>query len=137
MTDEEDTLTDRQADQTVSGVADAVDPALFREVLGHYPTGVVLVTGIADDGEPIGMIVGTFTSVSIDPVLVAFLPTRSSRTFQRLRTAPSFCANVLAADQVEIARLFAGRSTEKFSQVSWRPPAARQQIRPTWATSSS
>lgn len=63
------------------------DPMAFRNVLGHFPTGIVLITGIAEDGEPVGMIVGSFTSVSLQPPLVGFLPTVSSHTFSRLRTA--------------------------------------------------
>ncbi|MFJ7748826.1 flavin reductase [Arthrobacter sp. NPDC097144] len=97
------------------------DPLIFRNVLGHFPTGVVLITGIADDGEPVGMIVGSFTSVSLDPPLVAFLPTAASQTFKRLRTAGSFCVNVLAADQEDICRRFAGRTANKFDGVSWHP----------------
>lgn len=96
-----------------------VDPLQFRDVLGHYPTGVVLVTGIADDGLPVGMIVGSFTSVSLEPPLIAFLPSRSSRTFDRLRTADSFCVNVLAADQEVLCRTFAGGGNDKFANVGW------------------
>lgn len=95
------------------------DPMAFRNVLGHFPTGVVLITGIADDGEPVGMIVGSFTSVSLDPPLVGFLPTVSSYTFKRLRTAKSFCVNVLAGDQEDICRRFAGRTENKFDSVEW------------------
>ncbi|CEA08724.1 Flavin-dependent monooxygenase, reductase subunit HsaB [Arthrobacter saudimassiliensis] len=101
--------------------AGSSDPMVFRNVLGHFPTGVVLITGIADDGAPVGMIVGSFTSVSLDPPLVAFLPTVSSRTFAKLRTARSFCVNVLAADQEDVCRRFAGREEDKFAGVSWRP----------------
>ncbi len=95
------------------------DPIAFRNVLGHFPTGVVLITGIAEDGEPVGMVVGSFTSVSLDPPLVGFLPTVSSYTFKRLRTAKSFCVNVLAADQEDVCRRFAGRTENKFDTVNW------------------
>ena len=57
-----------------------IDPALYREVLGHYPTGVAVMTA-CDDDEPIGMVVGTFTAVSLDPPLVAFLPTTTSGSY--------------------------------------------------------
>ena len=80
----------------------SIDPLRYREVMGHYPTGVTVVTGFAEGGEPVGMVVGTFTSVSLDPPLVAFLPTVASQTFARLRTAEAFCINVLAHDQVEL-----------------------------------
>ena len=97
------------------------NPVDFRTVLGHFPTGVVLITGIADDGSPVGMIVGSFTSVSLDPPLVAFLPTLASQTFKKLRTAGSFCVNVLAADQEDLCRRFAGRAEDKFDGVGWSP----------------
>jgi flavin reductase (DIM6/NTAB) family NADH-FMN oxidoreductase RutF/DNA-binding IclR family transcriptional regulator len=96
-----------------------IDPLRYREVMGHYPTGVTVVTGIADDDEPVGMVIGTFTSVSLDPPLVAFLPTVASRTFARLRTARSFCINVLAHDQVELCRTMASPAPDKFSGVEW------------------
>ncbi len=90
----------------------------FRETLGHYPTGVALVTAMVD-GEPLGMVVGSFTSVSLDPPLVAYLPMKSSGTYAKLRTADSFCINVLAADQLQTCRNFAGRADDKFGLVAW------------------
>ncbi|MFI8307764.1 flavin reductase family protein [Streptomyces sp. NPDC085927] len=97
----------------------AIDPHLFREALGHYPTGVALITATLDSGEQIGMVVGTFTSVSLDPPLVAFLPDRGSRTFARLREASTFCVNVLAADQADLVTSW--RGPESFAGVEWRP----------------
>jgi len=98
-----------------------IDQRLFREVLGHYPTGVVLVTAIGADGAPIGMIVGSFTSVSLDPPLVAFLPTVSSYTFGQLRQSEVFCINVLSAEQEGLCRTFASRAENKWSGVQWEP----------------
>lgn len=98
-----------------------MDGRLFRDVLGHYPTGVVLVTAIAADGEPVGMIVGSFTSVSLDPPLVAYLPTTSSYTFGLLRGAERFCINVLSAEQEDLCRRFAGRGDDKWAGVGWTP----------------
>lgn len=96
-----------------------IDARLFREVLGHYPTGVVLVTAIGGDGGPIGMIVGSFTSVSLEPPLVAFLPTVTSYTFGELRKAESFCVNVLSAEQEGLCRRFASRDADKWAGVEW------------------
>lgn len=98
-----------------------IDPVAFRETLGHYPTGVAVVTGIDADGAPAGMVVGSFTSVSLDPPLVAFLPTRDSGSFARLRTGKTFCVNVLASDQEPTCRRFASRTPDKFEGVSWTP----------------
>ncbi|MCX5214742.1 flavin reductase family protein [Kitasatospora sp. NBC_00240] len=99
----------------------AVDSALFRETLGHYPTGVAVVTAVAEDGRPAGMVVGTFSSVSLDPPMVAFFPAVGSRSFEHLRTAPAFCVNVLAADQESLCRRMATGGAEKFDGVRWRP----------------
>ncbi len=98
-----------------------IDPLKFRQTLGHYPTGVVVVTGIADTGTPVAMVVGSFTSVSLDPPLVAFLPTRSSKSFEQLRTATSFCINVLADDQEDLCRRLARSDPDKFASVQWTP----------------
>jgi flavin reductase (DIM6/NTAB) family NADH-FMN oxidoreductase RutF len=98
-----------------------IDPALFRETLGHYPTGVAVVTAIADDGQPVGMIVGTFSSVSMEPPLIAFYPMSNSRSFARVRTARAFCVNVLASDQEPFCRKFATAGEKKFDGVGWKP----------------
>ena len=104
-----------------SGSATHIDAQRFRQVLGSYPTGVTVITAIAEDGSPAGMAVGSFTSVSLDPPLVAFLPDRSSTSFPKIRTARSFRVNVLAADQVDVCRAFATRGGDKFAGVSWSP----------------
>ena len=100
--------------------ADEIDERRFRRVLGHFPTGVVAITAAEPDGNPVGMAVGSFTSVSIDPPLVAFLPDKSSSSFPRIRKTGAFCVNVLGADQEDVCRSFAARGTEKFNGVSWR-----------------
>lgn len=95
----------------------------FRTILGHYPTGVVVVTALDGAENPIGMTVGSFTSVSLDPPLIGFLPTRDSRSFGRLRGATSFCVNVLAADQEWLCRRFAtsakGPVDDRWAGVAW------------------
>jgi flavin reductase (DIM6/NTAB) family NADH-FMN oxidoreductase RutF len=100
-------------------MSSAIDPELFRETLGHYPTGVAVVTGVAADGKPVGMVVGTFSSVSLDPPLIAFFPASSSSSFPQLRTARAFAVNVLAADQEPLCRQFATSGADKFEGVRW------------------
>jgi flavin reductase (DIM6/NTAB) family NADH-FMN oxidoreductase RutF/DNA-binding IclR family transcriptional regulator len=97
----------------------AIEPGTYREVMGHYPTGVTAVTGVADDGRPTAMVVGTFSSVSLDPPLVSFMPTRNSSTFARLRTAKGYCINVLAHDQVDLCRALARSGEDKLAGVKW------------------
>lgn len=98
-----------------------IDPLRFRQVLANYPTGVTVVTAIDEGGMPAGMAVGSFTSVSLDPPLIAFLPDRNSSSFPRIRTARSFCVNVLGAHQEDLCRAFAVRGGDKFAGVGWSP----------------
>jgi 3-hydroxy-9,10-secoandrosta-1,3,5(10)-triene-9,17-dione monooxygenase reductase component len=96
----------------------------FRNVLGSYPTGVAVITALASDGQPAGMAVGSFTSASLDPPLIAFLPDKRSTSFPRIRTAEAFCVNVLAADQQSVCAMFAARGGDKFARVDWTPTGA-------------
>ena len=93
---------------------------LFRDVLGQYGSGVTIVTTVQDDA-PIGLTCQSFTSVSLDPPLVAFLPTKASRAFAAIKETGHFCVNFLAADQVAISNVMASRSDDKFADVKWTP----------------
>lgn len=95
----------------------------FRRVLGHFPTGVVIVTAI-DDGVPAGMSIGSFTSVSLDPPLIAILPAKTSVSWPRIAAADAFCVNVLNARQEALCRAFAASGTDKFGGVRWQPSAS-------------
>jgi flavin reductase (DIM6/NTAB) family NADH-FMN oxidoreductase RutF len=97
-----------------------IDPASFRSVLSHYPTGVCVVTAV-NDGEPTGFVVGTFTSVSLEPPLVGFFSDKKSTTFPKVRRARAFCANVLSAQDEQLCRLFAAKGADRFASIAWRP----------------
>ncbi|MGY5125319.1 flavin reductase family protein [Streptomyces nigrescens] len=94
----------------------SVTAGRLRRVAGHYPTGVVLVTGPrpAPGQPPPAMVVGTFTSVSLHPALVGFLPAKSSTTWPRIRAAGRFCVNVLGADQQQVCRRFAAADPHRW-----------------------
>lgn len=96
-----------------------IDAARFRQVLGQYPTGVSVVTS-TDEDRPIGMTVGTFTSVSLDPPLVAFLPQKTSTTWPLIERSGRFCVNVLTWEQEHLCRQMARPSDQKFTDVAWR-----------------
>ena len=100
-------------------MSEVIDPHEFRRVLGHFPTGVAAVTSLDDAGQAIGMAVGSFTSVSLSPPLVAFLPDKRSSTFPKIRRSGRFCVNVLAARQEAVCRALAG--PRKFDDVDWTP----------------
>lgn len=102
-------------------VPETFDPKLFREVMGHYPTGVAVVTGRGPDGEILAMVVGTFSSVSLDPPLVSFMPMKTSRTFQKLRTCDSLCINILGGEQQAEMLAIAQRWENKLDGIDWYP----------------
>jgi 3-hydroxy-9,10-secoandrosta-1,3,5(10)-triene-9,17-dione monooxygenase reductase component len=102
--------------------APTVDEARFRQVLGHFPTGVTVVTTMVD-GRPVGLAVGSFCSLSLDPPLVLFCPAANSSTFPAIRESGVFCVNVLGEDQEEICRAFAGKGPDKFQGIGWKPAA--------------
>jgi flavin reductase (DIM6/NTAB) family NADH-FMN oxidoreductase RutF len=97
-----------------------IDDARFRQVMGRFATGVTVVTGMAG-GEPVGLAVNSFTSVSLEPALVAFCVAKRSRTWPRLREVATFCVNILTEDQEALSRAFAGRPPDRFLGVGWRP----------------
>lgn len=90
----------------------------FRKILGHYPTGVCAVTAIIGE-MPTGMIVGSFSSVSLDPPLVGFFPDKSSATWPRIETAGKFCVNVLADCQHDVCRSLSAKGEDKFAGLSF------------------
>lgn len=94
------------------------EPANLRRLLGHYPTGVSVVTANGVEGDPLALVIGSFTSVSLDPPLVGFLPMRSSRTWQRMADIGRFCINVLGSDQERICRAMAGQPSQRFENVA-------------------
>ena len=96
----------------------AQDPAWFRKVLGSYPTGVCVITATDADGRPVGLTVGSFTSVSLDPHFVGFLPDRRSATWPLIAATGGFAVNVLASDQGDLCRQLASPG-DKFADVSW------------------
>lgn len=102
-------------------VVNAIDGRAFRDVLGHFPTSVVAITTCDADRGPQGLVVGTFTSVSLDPPLVSFLVDRSSSTLGVIRSTGAFCANALAGDQERVSRQFATRGSDRFEGVDWTP----------------
>ncbi|MDA8033151.1 MAG: flavin reductase family protein [Actinomycetota bacterium] len=92
----------------------------FREVLGHFSTGVVVVTASAPDG-PAGMTCQSVVSLSLDPPLVLFCPAKSSTSWPRIRAAGHFCLNILAADQEAVCARFARSGGDKFAGLAVTP----------------
>ena len=107
-------------------MSDSAEPTFdgkqFRTVLGHFPTGVTIVSGM-HDGEPVGFTIGSFTSVSLDPPMVGFLPQTNSSTWAAMAESGSFCVNVLSQAQGDLCWAFAKSDIDsnRFDEVDWHP----------------
>lgn len=98
-----------------------IDPALFRRVLGHYPTGVTVVAALTPEGRPVGLAIGSFFSVSLDPPLVGFCVAKTSSSWPKIEAAGRFGVTVLAEDQHETSDRFASKVADKFEGEVWHP----------------
>ena len=106
------------------------DATQLRRLLGHVPTSVTVVTAMSK-GRPIGLTIGSFSSVSLEPPLVTFFIDRSSRTWLRLNESSSFTVNVLGMEHASLCRAFSRRAEDRFDGVDWEPstlgnPALRE-----------
>jgi 3-hydroxy-9,10-secoandrosta-1,3,5(10)-triene-9,17-dione monooxygenase reductase component len=90
----------------------------FRKVMGHFCTGVVIVSALLDE-QLFGMTCQSFMSVSLAPPLVAFCPAHTSTSWPSIRAAGKFCVNVLALDQQALGEKFARSGADKFEGVNW------------------
>lgn len=95
----------------------------FRDVLGRFGSGVTVVTAMSG-GEPVGMTCQSFSSVSLDPPLVLFVPAKTSRAWPLIQRSGRFCVNFLADGQAELSNQMASRGTDKFAGVAWQPAEA-------------
>ncbi len=98
----------------------APGPRSFRDALGRFATGVAFVTA-APEGKPVGLIVNSLTSVSLEPPLIAFSPSRSSLTWMRMRREGRFAVNVLGREHERFARRAAPAGADRFAGLDWQP----------------
>jgi 3-hydroxy-9,10-secoandrosta-1,3,5(10)-triene-9,17-dione monooxygenase reductase component len=92
----------------------------FREALGRFASGVVIVTGL-DGDEPVGLTCQSFFSVSLEPPLIAIAVGKSSASWPRIVRGGAFCVNILSHHQEDVCRAFAMSGTQKFDATSWHP----------------
>ena len=99
----------------------SVDSAEFRRVLGHFVTGVTVLTTRDATGAPAGLTVNAFASVSLEPPLVLVCVDRASDTHALIEAAGYFAVNVLADGQERVSRRFAeGEGRTRFDGLAWR-----------------
>lgn len=95
------------------------DLVQLRRTLGCFATGVAIITTNTADGEPLGVTVNSFNSVSLDPPLILWSLARSAYSMPVFKQAPGFCVNILSADQTNLCKLFSSKEEDRFSQIDW------------------
>ncbi|MGP3957151.1 flavin reductase family protein [Nonomuraea sp. 3N208] len=97
-----------------------LDSLRFRQVLGRFATGVVAITALDPlNGRPCGLAANSFTSVSLNPPLVAFCVAHTSTSWPRVRGAKIVTVNVLAEHQQEVCAQMATKGGDKFAGLEW------------------
>ena len=96
-----------------------IEPREFRNALGHFATGVTVITAQSRTGELVGVTANSFNSVSLDPPMVLWSLSKTSRGLPFFLDTEYFCVNVLAADQVSVSNHFAGKKERKFTDIDY------------------
>jgi 3-hydroxy-9,10-secoandrosta-1,3,5(10)-triene-9,17-dione monooxygenase reductase component len=95
-------------------VAPPLDERALRAAFGRFATGVTFVSTTVD-GTPLGLIVSSFTAVSLEPPLVSFCPARNSLTWRRMRQSGAFTIRVLGSQHARFARRAAEPGADRFA----------------------
>lgn len=98
----------------------AIDVARFREVVGHFASGVVVITAMTENG-PVGFTCQSFGSLSLEPILVSFAARTDGNSWPKIQEVGTLAVNVLSSRQETIARVFATSEADKFIGVPWTP----------------
>lgn len=98
----------------------ALDAREIRNVLGHFATGVTVITTSDITGKPFGLTVNSFTSLSLNPPLVVVCVDKTVDCYSCFDESKVFAVNILSEDQEELSRRFATKGIEKFAGIQWR-----------------
>jgi flavin reductase (DIM6/NTAB) family NADH-FMN oxidoreductase RutF len=105
---------------TYSDAPDQFERRAFRRALGHFPTGVTIITARAANGDAVGLTVTSFNSVSLRPPLILWSLGVRSPNLPRFRECRHYAVNVLAEGQAELAHRFGSSQAAKFDGATWR-----------------
>lgn len=97
-----------------------VDPFQFRQLLGHFATGVTILTTMTPEGQPLGMTANSLSSVSLSPPLISVCVDCEADIHPVILQAPEFVVNVLASDQEALARRFSDQHEDRFGGVGYQ-----------------
>lgn len=92
----------------------------FKEIMGRYPTGVTVITTNNENGDPIGMTVNSFSSLSMDPLMILWSIRKDATEFDAFVNAEKFAVNILDGDNIEVGKKFASKDkSNRFNQKNW------------------
>ena len=92
----------------------------LRSTFGRFPTGVAIVTALAEGRQPVGMTISSFNSVSLAPALVSWCIDRGAASYAAFTAASEFSISVLSEDQADLAMRFAKRGANKFHDIAMK-----------------
>ena len=96
-----------------------IDAAIYKQVMGSFPSGVTVITTLDDDGQIVGLTASAFSSLSMDPALVLFCPNYSSDSYATLIKSKRFAIHLLSGGQQEEAYAFARKGKLKAEGIEW------------------
>jgi 3-hydroxy-9,10-secoandrosta-1,3,5(10)-triene-9,17-dione monooxygenase reductase component len=102
----------------MSSQSSPITPEEFRRVCGHYATGVGVVTAVVE-GAPVGLSINSFTSVSLEPLLVSFYAAHTSTTWAQMKNSDSFAVNILSESQHDLISTFSKKGIDRFANLDW------------------
>lgn len=92
----------------------------FRSTLGSFATGVTVITALTPEGEPIGVTISSFNSVSLDPPLILWSLSLDSPNIEAFSSASHYAVNILSVDQQTVSDRFASRRADRFAGIPTR-----------------
>ena len=106
------------------------DSRSLRDALGEFATGVAVVTARGADGQPAGLTINSFASVSLEPPLVLWSLGLESPSLAIFESCSHYAVNVLAADQIEFSQRFSQSLSDRFAGIEWQAGAGDAPILP-------
>ena len=107
-----------------------LDTRSLRDALGEFATGVAVVTACSRDGQPVGVTINSFASVSLDPPLVLWSLGLQSPSLAVFEACSHYAVNILAADQAELSQRFSQSQNDKFAGIETRVGAGGTPLLP-------
>jgi len=95
----------------------------FKQVMGNYPTGVTVVTTIDQNGEPTGLTVNSFASVSLEPLLILWSIDKRAYSYDAFQKVDQFAVNILSEEQGDLCQLFSSKVENRFDHCAWSKSA--------------